>query len=193
MRTQLAVAPGTRLIGHVGALTPEKGHQVLLDALLPILALHGDLHLVLVGTGPLQSSLQEQVGRAGLEGQVHFVGFQQDPPRWLAALDLFVFPSLLEGIGGTLIEALALGLACVASRTGGLPEVARDEQEALLVPPGDAPALAQAVRRLLADSALGARLGTAGRRRVEEHFTWQQMVQGTLGVYRELLSEQGGA
>lgn len=190
VRDQLALAPGARLIGHVGAFTPEKGHQVLLDALLPILALQGDLHLVLVGTGPLQSSLQEQVGRAGLEGQVHFVGFQQDPPRWLAALDVFVFPSLSEGIGGTLIEALALGLACVASRTGGLPEVARDEQEALLVPPGDAPALARAALRLLADPALGARLGAAGRQRVEQQFTWEHMVKGTLDVYRELLSER---
>lgn len=190
-RARLGLAPDATLLGHVGALTPEKGHGVLLEALAPLLTGPAGPHLVLVGEGPRRAAVEAEVRARGLAGRVHLAGFAADTVPWLLAFDLFVFPSLIEGIGGTLIEALGAALPCVASRTGGLPEVARDEVEALLVPPGDAGALRAAVGRLLGDPALGARLGAAGRRRVEERFTVARMVEGTLAAYRSLLGAPG--
>jgi len=122
---------------------------------------------------------------------VRFEGFCEDVPRLLGELDLLVLPSLWEGFGLVLLEAMAAGRPVVASAVGPIPEVVADGETGLLVPPEDPAALADAIVRVLLDADLAARLGGAGRRRVERFFGIERMVAQTDAVYQELLGGRG--
>ena len=117
---------------------------------------------------------------------VHFTGQRADVARLLGALDIFVLPSLREALPIAVMEAMAMGLPVVATRVGGIPEVVEDGMTGCLVPPGDEAALAAALGRLVADPALAARLGAAGRARVQAQFTVEQMVRRVEHLYDEL-------
>jgi glycosyltransferase involved in cell wall biosynthesis len=187
-RREWGVPADARVVGHLGALTPEKGHAVLLRAMAPLLSREADLRLVLAGAGPLEAELRALAGELKVAEAVRFTGFLEDALAHLAAFDVFAFPSLAEGLGTTVLDALALRLPCVVSRAGGLAEIVRDEQEGLLVDPGDEEGLRRAIARLLADPALARRLGDAGRARVASTFTAARTVEGTLAAYRDLLA-----
>jgi glycosyltransferase involved in cell wall biosynthesis len=120
---------------------------------------------------------------AALGGVVRFAGFRHDMPACLAAADIVALPSLHEGLGVAALEAMAAGRPVLASRVGGLGEVVVAEETGLLVPPGDADALAAALARLAGDPALRARLGAAGRARVLACYTSERMAEGTLACY----------
>jgi glycosyltransferase involved in cell wall biosynthesis len=122
----------------------------------------------------------------GLERHVLLPGFRPDVLSLLKAVDLFVMPSITEGLGTSILDAMACRKAVVASAVGGIPEVVEDERTGLLVPPRNASALGKAIIRLLRDPALSSRLAAAGRERVEQRFTADRMVQDTLDVYRRL-------
>lgn len=188
IRAELGIPQGAWIVGAVGALTPEKGHTHLLAAAALLADTPLDLHVVLVGKGPLRAELTAQAGRLGLVERVHFAGFRDDVPSWLQWFDVLAFPSLIEGMGTTVLDALCLAKPVVASRTGGIPEVIRSEQEGLLVEPGDPEGLSAALERLHGDPALARRLGQAGRARVLDAFTWQATVKGTLAAYEALLN-----
>jgi glycosyltransferase involved in cell wall biosynthesis len=126
--------------------------------------------LLLVGAGADDDALRVRAAELGLEALVHFAGFQDDPAPYLSACDVVLVPSLKEGLGFAALEAMALERPVVASNTGGLPEAVADGETGLLVPPGDASALADAVLALIADPTRRAALGRAGRARVEAHF-----------------------
>lgn len=173
-----SVASATKPAGRfvvlsVGRLALEKGHRHLIDALKLIAEAHPHVDVWIAGVGPLEGALRQQAAAAGLSGRVRLLGFREDLSSLHAAADLFVFPSLTEGFGNALGEALAAGLPIVVS---DLPVVRRDfglhERGAALVPPGDARALAAAIGRLASDPdarallahearAVGARFGVA--------------------------------
>jgi glycosyltransferase involved in cell wall biosynthesis len=123
----------------------------------------------------------------GLEADVSFLGFISDVPQFLAGIDIFVLPSLYEGLGVAALEAMAAGKAVVASRVGGLAELVNDGENGFLVPPGDAEGLAAALAKLIRDKNLRAAFGQKGAARVREHFTIEQMAKKNEACYYAML------
>jgi glycosyltransferase involved in cell wall biosynthesis len=146
-----------------------KNHALVLDILPALLRQFPRLRLVLVGDGELQATLGAQAAALGVTAQVVFAGAQADVARLLPALDVFVLPSLTEGLSIALLEAAAAGLPIVATAVGGNPEIVRHGDTGLLVPPADGPALLAAVGRLLADAPGRELLGARAREWVERH------------------------
>lgn len=179
-------------IGVIAQLIPRKGHRFLLDALPALLARYPTLHLVCFGQGPEEAALRGRIAADGLIGRVHLAGFRDDLRLLLPCLDLVVHPALLEGLGVSLMQAAAAARPIVASRTGGIPEVVHDEENGLLVPPGDSIRLGAAIDRLLADAHLRERLGAAGHALMVREHGIDAMVEGNLAVYREVLAECAG-
>ena len=127
----------------------------------------------------------------GLRDTVHLLGHRDDIEACLAGMDLFVLPSLNEGMGRALIEAMAAGLPVIASRVGGIPSVIDHERTGLLVPPGDAGALADALRRLLDRPEWATQLGMAASRSVDSRYGSVSMVQAIESIFAEALSVRG--
>lgn len=174
------------IIGSVGRLEPVKGHVYLLEA-FAILAPHFPrLRLVLVGDGPLRAELQDLAGRLRIAERVCFPGWREDVSTLLQTFDLFAFPSLNEGMGRALVEAMAAGLPIVACRSGGIPEVLAEGQAGLLVEAGHAPALARGIERLLRDPELCRRMGQAAQARAQR-YSREGMLEQIETLYRELL------
>jgi glycosyltransferase involved in cell wall biosynthesis len=144
-RRRLAMHEKTFVIGTVGNLREEKGHRILLHALKQVLVEYGDVRLFIVGDGPLYDYLLEQVMRMGLAKNVVFLKKRSDIADFLKALDLFVLPSTSEGLGIALIEAIAVGLRCIASNVGGIAEIAKGAKDVLLVRPNNPHELSRAI------------------------------------------------
>jgi glycosyltransferase involved in cell wall biosynthesis len=176
-----------RVIGMAAQFIPRKGHEVLLRAIPEILKGNPESRFLLFGQGPGHQEVVEQIRKAELEDVVKLPGFRSDLPSLLPRLDLLVHPATMEGLGIILLQAGASGVPVVASVAGGIPEAVVHEETGLLVPPGDAEALASAVLSLLADPARAKAMGDSGRKRVREAFSVDKMVDGNLAVYRELL------
>ena len=190
VRRELGLPSEAFVIGTVGHLAAHKGHRILVDAAARSTARARCRYLV-VGTGECEASLREAVLRLGLQDSFRFLGFLERVEEILPALDLFAFPSLSgEGSPAALKEAMACGIPVVASRISGVEEVARDGVEALLVPPGDAGALAAAVDRFACDERLCLDFGRRGRQQARE-FGVDRMVEATESVYRDVLGSAG--
>ena len=142
-----------------------------------------DARLVILGEGELRPQLEHQVKHLHLEKHVVLPGFRADVLSLIKSFDLFVLSSETEGLGTSLLDAMAAGKACVGTRVGGIPEVVDDGGTGLLVPPHDPPALARAIVRLLKDPTFRTRMGEAGLERVRTHFSVEKMVEGTLAAY----------
>lgn len=188
-RAEFGLPEGAPVILDVAAFGWHKAQEFLVRATPAILARFPEARVFLVGEGECMPRIREEVRSLGLEDKIVLTGFRGDVPSLLAGCDCFVMCSVLEGLCTSLLDALALRRPAVGTAVGGIPEVIVDGVTGLLVPPRDPGALADAVVRLLGDRALGARLADGGRRHVEERFTVDAMVEGTLGVYRELVPE----
>jgi glycosyltransferase involved in cell wall biosynthesis len=186
-RREFGLQPGELAVGMVAQMIPRKGHRDLLAALPRVLSDQPRVRVLLFGQGPLRASLEKEVAAAGLRGHVHFAGFRDDLPRVLPNLALLVHPAHREGLGVALLQAAACGVPVVAARAGGIPEIVRNEENGLLVAPGDTTALAGALFRLCADSSLRRRLGERGREIAITDFSIDAMVGGNLAVYRSLI------
>jgi glycosyltransferase involved in cell wall biosynthesis len=182
------IADGTRIVGTVGSLAPVKGHRYLLHALAHLRARGHQVHGVIVGRdrGELPR-LRRLAVDLGLEGCVTFAGQRADAAALIRAFDVFVLPSLSEGLPVTLLEAMALGRPVVATDVGGIPEVLRDGQDGLVVPAGDPAALAAGIDALLRDPERASRLGRTARERVLDEYTVRRMVVRYQQVHREVL------
>jgi glycosyltransferase involved in cell wall biosynthesis len=178
-------ATGSPTLLCVGRLAEQKGHRFLLEAMPAILSEHSDALLLLAGDGHLLRDLQDRARPLG--DHVSFLGVREDVPPLMAAADLFVFPSLWEGQGNALLEAMAIGAPIVATDIPSTRETVTDGEHALLVPPGDAAALAAAVNRLLADPALAARLADAARLRARD-YDIERTTRDLEAVYARVLS-----
>jgi glycosyltransferase involved in cell wall biosynthesis len=179
------------LVGNVAALVPHKGQRHLLDAVPDVLRHEPDARVVIAGEGELRASLEQQIRHLHLEKHVVLAGFRPDVLSLHKAFDVFVMPSVSEGLGTSLLDAMAAGRPVVASAVGGIPEVVADGETGILVPPRDHAALAAAIVRLLGDRALRERMGAAGLARVRAHFSVERMVANTLRVYERVCREPG--
>ncbi len=175
------------VIGTVAHLSPEKGIYYLIEAAAIIPEVRSRARFVIVGDGSCREALECQVKERGLEGCFHFAGFQSQIKAYLASFDLFVLPSLSEGLSSAILNAMAASLPVIATDVGGIPELITHGENGLLVPPGDFVALAQAIQRLLDDPLEAIRMGRQGRQRMEKHFTLQRKILETEKLCEYLL------
>ena len=180
--------PEALVVGSVGWLTDIKGHEYLIEAVAMLKSDFPALHLVIVGSGDRHDALVRQAESTGLLDRVHLLGHRDDIEACLAGMDLFVLPSLNEGMGRALIEAMAAGLPVIASRVGGIPAVLDHEHTGLLVPAGDAGALAQAMRRLLERPEWARQLGVSASRSVDNRYGSVSMVHAIESIFTEALN-----
>jgi len=180
--------PEALIVGSVGWLTDVKGHEYLIEAVAKLKPDFPSLHLVIIGSGDRHDALLQQSELAGLRDAVHLLGHRDDIEACLAGMDLFVLPSLNEGMGRALIEAMAAGLPVIASRVGGIPAVISHERTGLLVLPGDAGALAEALRRLLDRPEWATQLGLAASCSVDSRYGSVSMVHAIESIFAEALS-----
>jgi glycosyltransferase involved in cell wall biosynthesis len=185
--------PGTFVIAAVGRLSVEKGHRYLLSALPAVAARHPAVRCWIAGQGPLEGALRQQIGDLGLTGVAELVGYCEDVEDVLGQADLFVMPSLYEGFGNALLQAMVAGLPVVAS---DLP-VVRDDiagggRGVVLVPPGDVEALAGAIGTLVADA--GARAGLSARSiEIGRRFQASRMIAAFAALYENLAGLRAAA
>lgn len=179
------------LFGTVGRLDPVKGFDTLIDAFAEACAAEGDrlLGLVIVGDGPARAALEARVAEHGLTDRVRLPGSRDDVEAVLRALDIYVCSSVAEGVALTILEAMASGLPVVATAVGGNPELVAPERTGVLVPSGDASALADALLSLAAAPETRRAYGEAGRARVCEAFSVAAMTDEYIRLYDQLLGE----
>jgi glycosyltransferase involved in cell wall biosynthesis len=188
-RQELGLPLEAPVIGTIGRLTQQKGYDLLLEAMVVLLAEMPEARLLLVGDGELASDLKTLAGRLGIAGAVCFAGPRQDVESLLAAMDLFASSSLWEGLPTVILESMAAGVPVVATDVSGTRELVGDGVTGLLVPPGDAQALARAIRQVLRDGALAGVLVQGARRRVED-FSIAGVAKQHVAVYRDIIAHQ---
>ena len=196
LRENHGAAPSAPICLVVARLTAQKGIDLLLDAL--ILYQGVPFLTVVAGDGPLRAELEERARRLGLDfksaspdrPRIAFLGPRDDVRRLLAAADLLVLPSRMEGLSLALVEAHAAGVPCLVTRVGGNEEIVADGETGVIVPPEDPAALAGALGRLLSDPAERWAMGEAARRRYEAHFTVERMAEATCALYQEALASK---
>jgi glycosyltransferase involved in cell wall biosynthesis len=193
-RAELGLNPDARVVGTVGNFTAKKDQGTLIRAVaeLPAAGLGGggDTVLVLVGLGPLEQDLRDLAGRLGIADRVLFTGSRDDVYALLPAFDTFALSSRFEGLPIALLEAMASGVAPVATRVGGIPEVITDGRDGLLVDAGDTAGLTAALARLLGDDDLRSRVGGAARARAGD-FDLVHAVRRAEEVYRQAVAHPG--
>jgi glycosyltransferase involved in cell wall biosynthesis len=177
---------GSPVVGNVAALVPHKGQRYLVDAAHLVVQQIPDARFVILGEGELREHLEKQVHEHRLEKHVLLPGFRTDVLGCIKGFDLFVMSSVTEGLGTSLLDAMACARPIVATRAGGIPEIVEDEVNGLLVPVRDHHALADATVRALKDAEMRKRMGDAGFARVNERFTVERMVAETATVYEQV-------
>ncbi|MFB3785065.1 MAG: glycosyltransferase [bacterium] len=188
VRREFGIAPSDPVIGHMASCEEIKGQKTLILSAAELIRERADLHLIIVGEGPSRPALMELVENLGISNHVHFPGFRHDVGNFLCLFDIFVIPSLEEGLCSAILEAQLFALPVVASRVGGIPEIVQDGVHGFLVPPNDPAALAAALRNLLESPGLRSRMGRAGREQVLEWFTAEQMAKATAEIYNALVA-----
>lgn len=178
-----------KLIGMVGRLRAEKGNRYFIQAAREILQNAPEARFVLVGEGEERAQLEQLTSELGLREKLHFDGFVNDVQAALNACDVVVIPSLREGFGLILAEAMAAACPIVATRVGGMVEMAQHEHQLLFVPPANSSALAQATLRLLREQSLATRLAQAARTH-SENFSIEKNVAALEALYAKLVSKQ---
>jgi L-malate glycosyltransferase len=186
VRQEFWFPPHSLVVGNIAALVPHKGQKYLIDAAAIVVREMPEARFLVLGDGELRASLEQQIKHLHLGQHVILTGFRSDVLAVLRGLDVFVMCSVTEGLGTSLLDAMAAARPIVATRTGGIPEVVVDGDTGLLVPPRDAKTLASAILDMLRDAAGRTRLAQAGYARVCDRFSVDRMVEATLGVYADL-------
>jgi glycosyltransferase involved in cell wall biosynthesis len=179
---------GAPVVGNIAALVPHKGQRHLIAAAARVVRDVPDARFVILGEGELRESLERQIRDLGLERHVTLAGFRDDAIGVLKSFDVFVLSSLTEGLGTSILDAMACRVPVVGTTAGGIPETVVDGVTGLLVPPRDEAAMAAAITSLLKDPARRAHFGDAGLQRVSESFGVERMVAETVRVYERFLS-----
>jgi glycosyltransferase involved in cell wall biosynthesis len=178
------------VVCNVGALVPSKGHRYLVEAAALVVRDVPDARFVILGEGELRPALEHQVRELHLERHVFLPGFRADVLALLKTVDLFAMSSVAEGLAVSLLDAMAVETAIVATEAGGIPEVVVAGETGLLVPPRNPQAMAVALVRLLRDGHERARMARAGLARVRERFSLERMIRDTVTVYERTLAER---
>lgn len=186
IRQELGLSPDDLVVGSAVVISKQKGLAYLVEAARTVLDQEPRAKFVVAGDGPLRPELEKLAATIGLGDRFRFLGYRNDVPDLIASLDVYVLPSLWEGLPLALLEALAMGKPIVASRVGGNPEIVEHGVHGLLVPPGDAKALSEAIVQLLRDPAFRASAATVNRARFEKGFSVHAMVSAHEELYSSL-------
>lgn len=186
-RAELGLPESHQIVGVVGNLYPVKGHQCLIEGIPLVLEKCPNTSFVFAGRGQLEGELRAQARQLGVEERVCFLGLRQDIPRILAMLDVFVLPSLSEGLSMAILEAMIAEKPVVATTVGGNPELVLDGETGFLVPPRDSRMLAAKLVTLLIDRQLAAQFAERGKRRAEAKFGLRIMVSSYQSLYDECM------
>ena len=186
----LGIPAGSRTFLTVGRLDFQKGLPDLVEAAALVVPRFSEVHFLLVGEGPDRAAIERLISEKGLAGRMHLAGWRPDIPELLAAGFGLVLSSHWEGMPNVLLEAMAAGLPVVATQVEGTSELVIDGQTGVLVPAKTPPALADGIKRLLADPASAKALGAAGRDRVTAEFSWERMVAQYEKLYESLIDAQ---
>jgi len=182
-KAKLGFSPGEVLIGSVGTLYWVKNPETFLEAAALVLNKRNDVSFLWVGDGPLKEKLQARAKELGLEKKALYLGSRDDVPNVLAALDVFVLPSISEGLSYSILEAMASSLPVVATDVGGNSELIRDGESGYLIPPRSPKILADVLLKLVSQEELRVSLGRRARHRVEEKYSFRKMVQSYQQMY----------
>jgi len=191
LREKFALPPDSIICTAVGRLVPVKGYDVLIAAVQNIASRVPQLRCLIVGTGECEDELYEQIRMAGLQDKVHLVGYldRQEVLPILKSSDIFVMPSHYEGTPIALLEAAALARPILASATGGIPELVRHAEHALLVPPGDPSALAEGLLKLALNPEYARMLGQNAQQRIQQEFDLETQAKATWQAYQKALDK----
>ena len=185
LMAELQLEADSLLLGMVCRLVQQKGISCALQAFHQIRDRFPSAHLVIAGDGPLRGKLGALADELGLSDQIHWLGWRSDAVDLIAAFDLVLLPSLWEGFGLVLLEAMSRRAPVIASRVSAIPEVVSDGETGILVEARDVDGLAAAMSRLLEDRALRQHMGLQGAARLEAHFSVERMAAGTIAVYEK--------
>jgi glycosyltransferase involved in cell wall biosynthesis len=183
---------GAVVIGTVAVLRVEKGLLTLVEAFARVQRDYPRTKLLIVGSGPLRQQLEDTARALGIGASVHFEPATSNVADWLNTMDIFVLPSLSEALSNSLMEAMACGVAPVASTVGGNPELVREGETGLLFAPEDAAALAAQLRRLVFDQALRRRFGAAAASFIAENMTIEKSSARMASIYEGFLEGRNG-
>jgi glycosyltransferase involved in cell wall biosynthesis len=187
LRKELNIPDKNPLIGFVGRLSVQKGIKYLLDAFLKVRD-KLNAHLLIAGTGEIEQDIKDFILNNKLSGSVHLLGFREDVNNIMRTIDLLVLPSIWEGFGIVLIEAMASGKPCITTQISSMPEIVKDSVSGIIVPPKDSDSLARACLSILSDNKLAVQMGIEGRRIVNERFTLSSMADKYEEVFLSLLN-----
>jgi glycosyltransferase involved in cell wall biosynthesis len=192
-REALRFRGAEQVIGCVGRLVPEKSYPVLLDAFAEVRERHAAARLVIVGEGPERARIERRIRARRLQPSVQLLGNRADVAGLLPGFDAFALASHIEGLPIAVVEAMMAGVPVVATRVAGTPELVRDGETGLLVPPGDAGALAQAIERCLDEPQAAAERAARAAREVEERFSPARYAKDLVSLYQELAETRAHA
>lgn len=191
VRRELGLKKSDPVIGMVGRFRPQKGHTYLIQAAGELVRRIPELKIVLVGYGPIQKQIEEQIDRAGLRDTFIFTGKREDVNRYLGAFNIFTLPSLFEGLPNVILEAMAAARPVVATWVDGSKELVVDGETGILVPPRDVEGLTRALLKLLQDPAEARRMGSNGRKRVEKEFSLELQMERFQSLYTAFVQKTG--
>jgi glycosyltransferase involved in cell wall biosynthesis len=187
LRKELGLGRKQKILGTVARLTTQKGHCYLIEAASRIVEAYPEAHFVFAGDGPLRSELESQTRRVGLEDHIHFLGFRTDVRELMNDFDVFILPSLWEGLPNVVLEVMACGKPVVATAVDGTPEAVVHGQTGFLVPPRNPEALADAVIDILADERQLKAMGMRGRERIVQAFSLNKQIDAFVNLYEKLV------
>ncbi|MBU0533620.1 MAG: glycosyltransferase [Candidatus Omnitrophica bacterium] len=188
-RKELDIDENTCVIGTVGRIHPQKGHEFLIQVVEKLLAEHQSLIFLIIGEGYLKEEFIRKVKSLNLSKNILFLGEREDIPELLSCMDIFVLPSIREGFPNTILEAMASSLPVVATDVGGVRELIIPDETGFIVPPADISALHESLAKLIKDKDLRIKMGNTGFERVKE-FSIEKMAKETEDLYQELIKEK---
>jgi glycosyltransferase involved in cell wall biosynthesis len=191
IRKEFAITDSDVVIGFIGRLVPAKGIEYLIDAFSHLERNLKNIKLLIVGHGSLLDRLRERAHEHSINGSVLFTGERHDIPDILSGIDIFVMPSVAEGLPNSLLEAMAMRKPIIATSVGGIPEVIRNGINGLLVPPRNAESIITAIKKLLDKRHLAKKMGQSARYFVEENLSIQATARKWESLYISLLKEKG--
>lgn len=190
IRSEFHIPKSTPVIGTVGRFFPQKGQKYLLEAVAKVRNKFPHIAVFVIGDGSLKEELQDHTKKLNIEQNIIFTGVRRDIPALLSAMDIFIFPSLWEGFGNALVEAMAAGKPIIATDIPSVREILNSGKSGIVVPPANSEAIARSLDLLLSDRALAENLGNAARERALSSFTIDSTVRGYSSLYRSILEQK---
>ena len=189
LKKELGIPENSLIVGTAGRLVPVKGPEFLVRASKYIISKYPDTYFMFTGDGPLEQDLKRKALEMGVSDNIIFLGWRDDLAKIISIYDIFVLPSLNEGMGRVLVEAMALGKSIVASNVGGIPDLVTHGKNGFLVPPKNPKELAKYIQVLLEDKDKREKMGLAGKE-MASNFTSERMVEKIANLYKKLLTQK---